>query len=185
MRLFVSIKLPEETLGYLENCIASLSHLNKRSPVKWYDRSLLHSTVLFLGEVEEDKLTFIKEQIGIEVAKLKTFFLDISAPEIFFKSERPSTIYMKTFDQSGMLQELHNNLQSSLKKEINLEIRPYHPHITLGKVKGGIPRRKKINIKTGHIDSIFSVTEIVLLETVPTPIGSLFTALYTAEVPNG
>ena len=184
MRLFVSIKPPDETLGYLENCIASLSHLNKRIAIKWSDRSLLHSTILFLGEVEESRLPFIKKTITNAVSKLSTFYLDISSPELFFKRERPSIIYMKVFDQSGMLKELHDSLLTSFKMELPIELKPFAPHLTLGKVKGSIPKRKKINLETGHIDSVFQVTHIELVESVLTPIGPLYTTLYSVEVPN-
>ena len=185
MNLLVSIKPPSETLDYLENCIEDLAHLNKRAPIKWSDRSMLFSTIISFDDIEEELVKDVNKALKRVVNTLSTFFIDLTSPELTFKRERPYIVYMNVFDQSGMLEELYNGLIRELQDKISIDPKiKFFPHLNLGKVKGIIPRKKKVNIKTGHIDAIFPVHEVELVQKTLTSIGPLYTTLHTEKISN-
>ena len=175
----------EEALSILERCIGELASQNKRLPIRWLDKTLLHSTVLFLGEVEERLIPFITEALDDVVSSFPVFYLDITVPEILFKNKRPKIIYMKLLDQSGIYNEIYKKLFKRLKGVMYIEKTAFMPHITLGRVKGSIPKNKKIILKTSHIDSLFCVKSIELTKSTLTSIGPLYSTLHSTEASHG
>ena len=184
MRIFVSITPPAETLSHIEQCIGTLSHINKRLPIKWSDRTLLHTTVLFIGEIEEGSLSRVQESLAEAASGIHEFYIDLGAPDIFLKNKRPSIIHMKVFDQSGTLKKLHDTLSLDIGRYCKLDEKPFSPHITLGRVKGNLPRNKKVAVSCGHVDSVFPVTVIDLVQSHVSSIGPHYTTLYSVSLPN-
>lgn len=130
-------------------------------------------------------IPLITEALNDIASTFPVFYLDITVPEIVFKNKRPSIIYMKLLDQSGIYREIYKKLFIRFKDIPNIKRASFMPHITLGRVKGAIYHNKKINLQTSHIDSLFMVRSIELTQSTLTPIGPLYTTLYSSEVLHG
>jgi 2'-5' RNA ligase len=182
MQIFVSIELPEDTLGYLEHCVAQLSLGNKRLPIQWYDRSRLVAHLVQVSEVEEGVVPDMITILDTEARLQQPFFVGLTAPELLFKKTRPVAIRMKLYDQSGSLNVFKDLVSNHLTSLRSIKVEVIEPSILLGKVKHGQKPRRKIHIESGHIDSVFPVNMITLLERKPTPIGVVYTTLHKSKI---
>jgi len=127
MRLFIAIELPEDT-----RC--KLLALKRDIPgVRWVSPEQLHLTLLFLGEVEDNKL----EQLILAMSKIKVapFTLNFSKTGCFPRSDAPKVLWVG-LDQLPALNALAATVRAAVSSfSVPLEWSPFSPHITLARVK--------------------------------------------------
>jgi 2'-5' RNA ligase len=128
MRLFTAIMLNEEVKDYLTAAILEL----KAKAVKgnFTHRENLHLTLVFLGELGQDKLEPIKS--AMNRVKGEPFRLSFSG---FGKFKRNGgDIHWAGVDRCEALFSVQKQLTEELEKAgFNLEDRAYSPHLTLGR----------------------------------------------------
>ena len=127
MRLFIAIELPEDT-----RC--KLLALKRDIPgVRWVLPEQLHLTLLFLGEIEDNKLG----QLILALSKIKVvpFTLNFSKTGCFPHSHAPKVLWVG-LDHQPALNALAATVRAVvLSCAVPLERRPFSPHITLARVK--------------------------------------------------
>ncbi len=128
MRLFIAINLNGETKDYLTAAIQELK--TKAVKGNFTRRENLHLTLVFLGELDSDKLGAIKS--AMNRVKGEPFGLSFSG---FGKFKRNGgDIHWAGVDRSEALFSVQKQLTEELEKEgFKLEDRTYSPHLTLGR----------------------------------------------------
>lgn len=126
-RLFIALELPEacrEELAALDPQIKGL---------RWLPSAQLHLTMSFLGDVDEAHEEKLRETlVGVNVPP---FFLPIQGLGAF-GGQRPSVVWAGVGKGHPHLFALHQHVQDAvLRAEVEADLKPFHPHITLGRAK--------------------------------------------------
>ena len=130
MRLFTAITIPEEIKSKLEDLLTPVEG------VKWQDRSQMHLTLRFIGEVDENTK---REIIGqLEKVSFQPFSIKLDDPGSFPPKDRgnPKVIWIG-IQENTALHKLQSKIEQACR-DVGLEPdeRTFKPHITLGRNKG-------------------------------------------------
>jgi 2'-5' RNA ligase len=126
MRLFIGLPIPAE----LANALARHARTISLPKGRWTPPENIHLTLVFLGEVAEQRLTSIKHELDeltvtpfpIKLANLNTF------PR--------AGVFIAEVDPTPRLLHLQALIASSMVRcGVPAEDRPYHPHITLARFR--------------------------------------------------
>jgi RNA 2',3'-cyclic 3'-phosphodiesterase len=105
------------------------------SLVKWVDPENLHLTLKFLGDVPETELYAVCRAVERAVGELEPFRVECRGVGAFPSVERPRTIWLGVEDPEGRMVDLQARVEQQLGAlGFPSELRPYVPHITLGRV---------------------------------------------------
>jgi 2'-5' RNA ligase len=127
-RLFIGLELPasiREELGGLELRVKGLRRVSVEQ---------LHLTMSFLGEVDAAHEERLRESLaGVHVP---SFFLPVVGVGTF-GGERPSVVWAGAGKGHPHLFTLHQHIQDAvLHADLEADLKPFHPHITLGRLRG-------------------------------------------------
>lgn len=128
IRVFVALNLPQDIKSSLSLLKADLRG------AQWVPLPNLHLTIRFIGEVNEQQLQFIKEELR-EVSLLP-FSLRLKDLGHFSGRSGPNIIWVGV-DPMEELLELRTLVDLALlKANVPLEKLNFKPHVTLAKLKG-------------------------------------------------
>jgi len=183
MRAFIAIELSEEIKEALARIQSRLKYAG--ADVKWVEKSNIHLTLKFLGEIDEKKRDAVKAALD-EIAKDFTPFeialKDIGAfPDIDF----PRVIWTGLDKGAKESTELAARIDEKLSKiGLEKETRPFAAHLTLGRVRSGKNKaalREKVTSHKSQVTSSQLVSSLILFQSKLTPAGSIYTKLHEAE----
>lgn len=126
-RLFIGLELPTPTR-------ARLAQLDPQiRGVRWLPAEQLHLTLSFLGEVDtpaEERL-----RVALTAVRIGPFFLPLQGVGVFGE-DRPSVVWAGVGRGHPHLFALHKRIQDELLRAgLEPDLRPFHPHVTLGRAK--------------------------------------------------
>jgi 2'-5' RNA ligase len=134
MRTFIAIDLDpalKEKVGLL---VQKLSRGNPN--VKWITPEAMHLTLKFLGETSESQVEEVKAVLGTVAGRHHPFELGLKGTGTFPAGSRHPRVLWAGFEEREELQALQADLEQELAgKGFSQEDRPFHPHLTLGRVK--------------------------------------------------
>lgn len=130
MRAFIGVGIPWE----VKNKIIAVQNIlrEKSTRGRWKYIDNFHLTLKFLGEVSDDTVDKIYENMEANLNDIKR--IDLKIKELgFFKGDGCfRVIYFKVSDCSGMLKRAYFGIEKSCcLAGIPKEKRPYTPHITI------------------------------------------------------
>lgn len=168
MRLFFGLPLGDAARKAVGTCIETFRERDPTRKVKWVREELLHVTLRFLGEVPKESLdnlagweSGLKEcrAISVSLGPLKTF---------------PNVLYLQV-EPAAPLHIIYRLLDEKLTSlGFPKEIRPYTPHLTIGRVRRGHPRPEDY---PQHPEIQDILKAIVLFESHLTPSGPIYTPI--------
>lgn len=183
MRAFVAIDLDDETKDKLWGLVQELRAY--KSDVRWVKRDSLHLTLKFLGDVPEGRLPSIEEALYGAASFTGPFEIEIKGTGAFPSYSRPRVLWVgikETDRLFGLQQEVEDKL---LELGFEKEKRPFHPHITLGRVRSqrGLQEvlREIRRYKALEFGKIY-VTEFVLMESILQPDGARYRKVFTIKL---
>jgi 2'-5' RNA ligase len=194
VRAFVAIELSDEAVTKI---IQLQSHLKGVSPpktVRWTVAQNVHLTLHFLGDVAVDDLKNAAHAVGSAAAGCPAFSLHLAGLGCFPNTRRPRIVWVGVTGDTGTLTKLHQALGDQLNRQIGFqpESRPYSPHLTIGRVKQGIPQRRleqlgqvleQETLQVGQLVTL-PVTEVQLIQSDLKPEGPIYTPLARGELKN-
>jgi len=134
-RIFIAINLPEGIKKKLVDYQSKWLEL----PIRWTKKENLHITLLFLGYLNDQQLLETCKIIKEVAARNLPFSINLErvcyAPP---GKILPRMVWVKgeKSEELGKLQkDLENSLLTTSIKAGETEIRPYTPHITLGRIR--------------------------------------------------
>jgi 2'-5' RNA ligase len=171
MRLFIAIDLPEEAKDRMLRLKRNLKGVN------WVGRDQLHLTLLFLGEVGEEKLEQLSRALtGI---RFRPFPLKISASGCFPHSHAPRVLWVG-FEPQPTLERLAVQVRKTAAScDIPLEDRHFTPHVTLARIKPPVTDEISCFVTQPLCGEFppFQVSEFVLYQSTLTQQGAVHRAL--------
>lgn len=154
-------------------------------PVKWTDPSNIHITLVFLGNTDEERIPQLKSMLKEICEGRGKFDLALKGAGVFRNMNAPRILWTGIEPSEILLQLYEAITEGLIKLGLDLEDRPYKPHLTLGRIK-------RINDKEAFnrlIDKYcetsiqtVNVNEVILFESVLLPTGPLYRALATVSL---
>jgi RNA 2',3'-cyclic 3'-phosphodiesterase len=179
MRTFIAVELNREARGTVNRYIDSLREYIK--DVKWVAEENLHITIKFLGEIKENDLGKLKENVEKTAALFGPFVLTL-ADTGFFPGEKAARVVWIGADGGidhllELFQELENNLENI---GFDREEKTFSPHLTIGRAKRD--RKIIINENFPEFDSItIDVKSISIMKSTLTPDGPIYERIFKTD----
>ena len=147
MRLFIGIKLDSNAQKKINNYF-KFFYENKVTG-NYTKITNLHMTLVFLGEVNDDKVPLIKDII-------KSVNLEINEISIF-KIKMMRDILIGEVENSDVLTQLYDNLVKKLKQHgFMVDDHALYPHVTLVRKAGNV--EKCVGMKTSITSNFSRIT---------------------------
>jgi RNA 2',3'-cyclic 3'-phosphodiesterase len=132
-RLFVAIDLPESTRQLLANIDPHIRG------VRWIDAAQMHLTLAFFGDVAEIIDSALREKLN--AIEFGAFFLPITGLGTFSAKGAPKIIWIGVGKAHPHLFQIHKRVhEAALAAGLELELRPWHPHITIARCRDVAPQ---------------------------------------------
>lgn len=174
MRLFAGLPLPEDVRRKLHETYRVLENMRG---VKTVEEENLHITLKFMGEVPEHRVkNVINTLLNI---KYDPIYVEIAGVGAFPSRSFPRVVWAGVRRGSEEIRRLAETVERALTPlGIRRETRPFHPHVTLARVKqpcGAVHRFLEENKESSF--GSFTVHYFVLFQSTLTPSGPIYTEL--------
>lgn len=131
MRLFVALDLNSRVVTNLTELVHSLAPM---APVRWVHPKNMHLTLKYIGDWEVERLEEVID--ALREIRVPTRFNVHLAGLGFFPSTKNPRVFWATAENTPPLRQLASSVDSRLAAlGIAPEVRPYTPHITLGRLR--------------------------------------------------
>lgn len=169
-RLFVAIDLPEEVKRTLAGLARDLPS------ARWVGAEELHLTLRFIGEV--DQSTFAAIRSALFAVRFTPFPLTLCGVGHFPPGRRAPRVVWVGMDPCAALLQLQQEVELALiEAGIPPDERRFSPHITLARLREGVPvaveRFEKLH--AGFACPSFPVEEFILYSSLLTRSGAIHT----------
>jgi 2'-5' RNA ligase len=142
-RLFLAIRLAEDVQHLVAGEIATLAA--EGWPVRWVQPETSHLTLHFLGETERERAELVRLALPDVVIAHTAFDLRTAALGVFPNFRRPRVLWMGLHGPVHRLQTLQQDIGRALQGlGFAVGDEPYHPHITLGRVRNNDGERVRL-----------------------------------------
>jgi len=169
-RLFVAIDLPESTRQLLTDLDPHIRG------VRWTDPAQLHLTLSFFGEVPDETSLVLREKLS--AISFGAFFLPIVGVGTFSAKGAPKIIWIGVGKAHPHLFQIHKRVQeAALAAGLELELRPWHPHVTIARCKdvSGQSLRRFLQVHADFDAGMIHVDAFYLYSSKLTPAGPIHT----------
>jgi 2'-5' RNA ligase len=140
VRAFIAIELNPTILQALSDLQASLRQDVPPKLVRWVRPQGIHLTLKFLGDVPRTKVDSIAEAMRAVCARHAPFSFAVGGMGCFPNPRRPRVVWVGVDEPSGVLARLQRDVDRAISPlGFPAEKRRFHPHLTLGRVKGRNP----------------------------------------------
>jgi len=134
VRTFIAFDTPDD----IRNEMAALQQQLKTAgaDVKWESPDKFHATIKFLGDIDDSLLPEILCDIETITREYHSFPVTYKNLGGFPDIRHPRVVWIGCENDDGTLDRLKNALDTGLApRGFEIEMRSFHPHITLGRVK--------------------------------------------------
>lgn len=180
MRTFIAIPIPEECRIMLNRLQQNLRAF--RSDVRWVAIPSIHLTLKFLGEANPEILPELAKSIESAVKAQAGFELRLHGLGCFPNQRNPRVIWCGIDGETERLSVLHQNVETAcISFGFAPENRVFHPHLTLGRVKGKRNLQPLLDcIKiSSDLECKFKADHFSIFESMLMPQGASYAVLKT------
>ena len=134
VRIFVSFDPPPEVRAGMLDFQRRLRA--RCTGVTWVRPELFHSTISFLGNIEEAILPALAREIALLALGTPSFEVSYEGLGTFPDARRPKVVWIGCASKDDTLARLKRDLDGIIVRHgIALEDQAFHPHVTLGRVR--------------------------------------------------
>lgn len=182
MRAFIAMELSEGIRRSLTEVIEDLK--SGGADVRWVKPEGIHLTLKFLGDIGENMVDSLSERIEHAAGGFAPFSLRVAGTGVFPASGRPRVIWAG-IEEPGTLGILQRAVESELQPlGFPSEKRPFHPHLTLGRVRSASrlsPLLDRLNRQRDRLFGEMTVGGVVLFRSTLLPTGAVYHRLKEAR----
>lgn len=144
IRTFIAVETDESIRQAASRLIDRLRTAG--ADVKWVAACNMHLTLKFLGDVPEKDIPQVGRTVELAVAETPAFELEIRGLGAFPHPGRPQTIWLGTGSGGPELAALADQVERALEPlGFARERRPFHGHLTLGRLRRPSPAIKALS----------------------------------------
>lgn len=174
LRLFIAVELPPTVHENLAQLQAELERSLPAGTVRWVDPWGAHLTLKFLGQVAESQVDALRGALEQASATTPAHHLHLEGLGCFPRPERPRVLWVGLDGNTATLKALQAAVDSSTEAlGFASEKRPYHPHVTVGRVRE--PDRALVRLLTeppgAHLGRVHA-REVHLMQSHLSPQGA-------------
>lgn len=154
--------------------------MKSNADVRWEGANKFHATIKFLGNVDEMNLPKVINQCELSLKNFSKFVVSYGTLGCFPNKKNPRVIWIGCENSDGILIRIKNTLDNTLLPlGFELEDRKFHPHITLGRVKGLgcmknlLPMLEKLTFERRDA----AIQEILIMKSILRPQGAEYSIL--------
>ena len=161
LRLFIALELPSNVLTRLEQLQQTLRTRLPDKTARWVRPSGIHLTLKFIGNVPSQQVDAIVTAMIAAAEGIPPFELSVQSLGAFPNPQAARVLWISL---EGALHDL-GNLQKAVEQHIvplgyPTEKRPFHPHLTLARVRRNSSRKER-----QHLGALLMSAESSLLAT--------------------
>jgi 2'-5' RNA ligase len=187
LRSFLAIELPATILTRIEEVQKDLK--SSRADVRWVSPENIHLTLKFFGTIEESIIESIIKLTEGPVQGTPLFFLKIQGMGAFPNLKNPRVIWMGFQEGKEIIVAIQKQLEREFEKiGFQPEDRPFHPHLTLGRMRSNRGKDELVRGMERYREEEFGnfqVEKIVLIKSDLKPTGPIYTALREIRLGEG
>jgi RNA 2',3'-cyclic 3'-phosphodiesterase len=168
MRLFIGLPVPVELTRSL---IRTAQTMHLPEP-RWTVPEKAHLTLIFLGEVSEDRLPSIEQElIGLNVTTLHLRIIDLGS------FPRSGILFAEVDPAPALLRLQQQVVERMTRCGFAAEPRPYRPHVTLARLRSPLQLGKTQMARIDPARHSFRVEEVNLYRSHLSAKGSSYEVL--------
>lgn len=181
-RLFIGVRVSVQTANALAQTCESLARRTKDAGIdmKWVAPVNYHATLKFLGWTREDAIGAVRdalERAVVGVAPLKFRTARLGA---FPSLEKASVLWAGV--EGGVLDELASRVEQAMAGiGFAAEPRPFHAHVTLGRLRETRPLKDVVLPLSEQMFSDTRVDGVTLFESETKSSGSVYKEVHRAS----
>jgi 2'-5' RNA ligase len=184
LRTFVAIDLDPKLKEVLQSLVIKLKKTG--ADVHWVGFPGMHLTLKFLGEVEEEGLPAIGRVVKKAVGGQARFPLVLQGTGSFPGGKNPRVLWVGVRENPGLM-SLEREIENGLEAEgYPRETRVFHPHLTLGRVKGQARIQAAVLELERDRETVFgemTARKVTLFESLLSPQGAEYKVLSEFDLP--
>jgi 2'-5' RNA ligase len=161
-RVFCAIDLPHEVREKMSAHSMRLRQAVPEARASWSRPDNIHLTLKFLGEIPQPQVEALSNAAEQACNGLPTFTIRVQGSGVFPVHGAPRVLWIGIEDLQGNLGELYQRLeQQAAKGGFEKEARPFHPHLTLARLRSAQHARR---LGAVHKEAFFEPTEFKVSE---------------------
>ena len=175
IRSFVAVKMSGKAADELENFLAEVRPLSK---IRWARRSQFHITLKFLGENTHEITEEVIDAL-IPLKHFEPFTVELSYIGAFPNLNTPKILWLSGDKGADELAKLSKKINDVLFDNVGLERerKKFKAHLTLARLKESLLPEELVR-RLGDVPKLrWSCGELVLMKSVLTPKGPIYTQL--------
>lgn len=177
IRTFIAVNLPQNIKDALYKLQQDLSA--DKLPIRWVKTESIHITLKFIGEIHEEIVKKISDDLFTIPPICEPFTITISGTGVFPNAKRPRILWVGITEGDEILAELAKSFEEALLPlKIPKEGRPFRPHITIGRFTLQRPL-KNTNILSPNIfpPQTFTTDKISFMKSTLKPSGAEYSTI--------
>jgi 2'-5' RNA ligase len=184
IRAFLAVKSSPEVRQSAQRVIAEFAEVPLGgSKVKWVEPEQSHITIKFFGDIAPEATSAICRNVQSVLEDVESFQIDVKGVGAFPDLRRPRTIWAGVDQGADRMVDLATRIEAAMEPlGYPREHRRFHPHLTLGRLRGrGVAAELGDRI-SDLADSPFGriqVTELVLLSSELARSGPVYNRMAT------
>jgi 2'-5' RNA ligase len=183
IRTFIAIEVPEE----VKEEINSLQERLRESPSRVKPKNI-HLTLKFLGNIDAERIDSIGKALETAGKDIRPFTITVEGLGAFPNLKTPRVLWVGVV-ASEELTHLYKNIEEGLHKiGFEKEHRPFHPHLTLLRVKSRDEGRRlaeRVKDIKSDLKATFSTDELILFKSKLSPRGAEHSAIKRISLKGG
>ncbi len=180
IRTFIALDIGDDIRRGLAEAQKRLKTIGAR--VSWVAPDKMHLTLLFLGDTLEEQVPRLSAILDGETGKSPPFTLNVAGAGWFGSERSPRVLWAGIPDPPEPLMTLQQRIREEVSRlEYPLEIRPFTPHLTLGRVRGRRNATALTSALSSYKNSAFgqvTIDRLILFKSVLEPQGSRYEVLH-------
>jgi 2'-5' RNA ligase len=156
--------------------------------VRWESIEKFHITLKFLGNVEEAKLHSLENRLEEVLSPFSAFNMTYRGVGCFPNQHHPRVVWIGAENEDGTLRRIQETIEGVAGSfGFQREEREFHPHITIGRVKGS-KNLKELVSELGNISFAphpAVIKEVLLMKSDLKPTGSVYTVIQRFPLKSG
>jgi len=158
MRLFVAVTPPLRAVDELRSATAALR--STRAELRWASPDKWHLTLALLGEVGDPARADLSTRLGRTAARHPPMRLALHGAGRF--GDR--VLWTRVGGDVAALRGLAASVRAAARRAgVEVEERPFRPHLTLARARGGTDLRPVVDGLTGFTGRTWTATELHLV----------------------
>lgn len=181
-RLFTAIELSDDARARVADAQGALVRATGAGNLRPVKPGQLHLTLVFIGEVEESRVTIIRDALTPDI-RLVPFEMTIASCGVFPPRGPARVLWLGLSTGANEVSALHRVVTARLEQAgVRGEPRPFSPHLTIGRWREGHGDAPRPALPDVGVVARQTVTAVTLFRSRLSPAGPEHTPLATARL---